>query len=49
MFMNMKVCKKFEKELIRIGLYMLAKSETGRLKTDDRTIYRFQEVSPEIG
>ena len=41
--------KKFEKELIRIGLYKRwPKSETGRLKTDDRTIYRFQEVCPEI-
>ena len=41
--------KKFEKELIRIGLYnRWPRSDKGRLKTDDRTIYRFQEVSPEI-
>ena len=25
---------------------MVAKTETGKCKTDDRTLYRFQEVNP---
>jgi len=41
--------KKFEAALKKIGLFnRWPRSEKGRLKTDDRTIYRFQEVSPEI-
>jgi DNA polymerase I-like protein with 3'-5' exonuclease and polymerase domains len=44
-----KKLKAFEELLKRENLYdVWPKTETGKCKTDDRTLYRFQEVNPKI-